>query len=44
MLEYTSILKSRPYLYLELKKASALKIQGLNDDDIKYKAVERRGL
>ncbi len=40
MLEYTSILKSRPYLYLEFKKASALKIQGLNDNDIKYKAVE----
>lgn len=40
MLEYTSILKSRPYLYLELKKASSLKIQGLDDKDIKYKAVK----
>jgi len=40
MLQYTSILKSRPYLYLELKKAINLKIQGLDDNDIKNKAIE----
>ena len=40
MLRYTSILKSRPYLYLEFKKASHLKIQGFCDDDIKNKAIE----
>lgn len=40
MLYYTSILKSRPYLYLEFKKASYLKIQGLSEDDIKDKAIE----
>lgn len=40
MLEYTSILKSRPYLYLELKKASVLKIQGFDYDEIKNKAID----
>ncbi len=40
MLEYTSILKSRPYLYLELKKACVLKIQGLDYNDIKKKSIE----
>ena len=40
MLQYTSILKSRPYLYLELKKAIGLIIQGFSIDDIKYKAIE----
>ena len=40
MLQYTSILKSRPYLYLELKKASQLKIQGFSEEDIKKKALE----
>lgn len=37
---YTSIIKSRPYLYLELKKASSLIIQGFSKKDIKTKAVE----
>lgn len=40
MLEYTSILKSRPYLYLELKKACNLKNQGLNEKEIKNKAID----
>lgn len=40
MLQYTSILKSRPYLYLELKKAIELIIQGFSIDDIKNKAIE----
>ena len=40
MQKYTSILKSRPYLYLELKKAAQLKIQGLNEDEIKMKAID----
>lgn len=40
MLQYTSILKSRPYLYLELKKASRLKNQGLDEETIRSKAIE----
>ncbi|MGN9166194.1 DUF1819 family protein [Tissierellaceae bacterium HCP3S3_D8] len=40
MLQYTSILKSRPYLYLELKKAIELIIQGFSIYDIKNKAIE----
>jgi len=40
MLKYTSILKSRPYLYLELKKATSLVSQGLTVEDIMSKAVE----
>lgn len=40
MLQYTTILKSRPFLYLELKKAAQLKIQGLDEDKIKNKAIE----
>lgn len=40
MLQYTSILKSRPYLYLELKKAIELVIKGFTIDDIKFKAIE----
>jgi hypothetical protein len=40
MLQYTSILKSRPYLYLELKKAALLKIQGLDEENIKNKAID----
>lgn len=40
MLQYTSILKSRPFLYLEFKKAAQLKIQGLDEDEIKSKAIE----
>ncbi|MBA5851816.1 DUF1819 family protein [Clostridium sp. cel8] len=40
MLSYTSIIKSRPYLYLELKKASSLIIEGFSKEDIKTKAIE----
>ena len=40
MLQYTSILKSRPYLYFELKKAIELVIKGFTIDDIKNKAIE----
>lgn len=40
MLQYTTILKSRPYLYLELKKVARLKIQGLDYNNIKNKALE----
>lgn len=40
MLQYTSILKSRPYLYLELKKVASMKIQGLDYNDIKNKAMQ----
>lgn len=40
MLQYTSILKSRPYLYLELKKASELKLQGMGEEIIRSKAIE----
>ena len=40
MQKYTSILKSRPYLYLELKKAAQLKIQGFNEGEIKIKAID----
>ncbi|MBU5425115.1 DUF1819 family protein [Tissierella pigra] len=40
MLQYTSILKSRPYLYLELKKAIELVIKGFTIDHIKNKAIE----
>ncbi|MDD2402416.1 MAG: DUF1819 family protein [Clostridia bacterium] len=39
MLKYTSILKSRPYLYLELKKAVHLVLQGLDRENIKNKAI-----
>lgn len=41
MQKYTSVLKSRPYFYLELKKAAQLKIQGLQDEDIIKNAVEK---
>ena len=40
MLRYTSVLKSRPYLYLEIKKASDLILQGFTNDDIKIKSIE----
>ncbi len=40
MQKYTSVLKSRPFLYLELKKAGQLKIQGFTDEDLMKKAVE----
>lgn len=40
MLKYTSILKSRSYLYLELKKAAQLTNQGLPIGDIKHKSLE----
>lgn len=40
MLQYTSIIKSRPYLYLEFKKASYLKLQGLDAKQIQTKALD----
>lgn len=40
MSEYTSVLKLRSYLYLELKKACNLKIQGFDESEIKNKSIE----
>lgn len=40
MSEYTSTLKSSSYLYLELKKACNLKIQGLDENEIRNKVIE----
>lgn len=40
MLHYTSILKSRPFLYLELKKAAGLILQGFSIQEIKEKSIE----
>ncbi len=40
MLKYTSILKSRPYLYLELKKAASLITQGLSIEEIINKSIQ----
>lgn len=38
-LEYRSTIKSMPFLYLEVKKAASLKIQGLSDIQIKEKSI-----
>ncbi|HHX23954.1 MAG TPA: DUF1819 family protein, partial [Thermoanaerobacterales bacterium] len=40
MLPYTSVLKSRPYLYLELKKASGLILEGFSIQEVKEKSLE----
>ncbi|AZR71952.1 hypothetical protein BBF96_00135 [Anoxybacter fermentans] len=40
MTKYKSTIKSMAFLYLELKKASGLYLQGLKVDEIKKKAVE----
>lgn len=40
MLKYTSVLKSRPYLYLELKKAIELVNKGIKIDEIRNYAIE----
>lgn len=40
MLQYTSVLKSRPYFYLELKKAANLRMQGFSEEEIRGKAIE----
>ncbi len=40
MLEYKSTIKARSYLYLELKKAASLYLQGISTDDIKQKALD----
>lgn len=40
MLEYKSTIKARSFLYLELKKASNLYLQGFSLDDIRQKALE----
>lgn len=40
MLKYKSTIKSRSFLYLELKKAAALYLQGFSIDEIKQKALQ----
>lgn len=40
MAKYKSTIKSMAFLYLELKKASGLYLQGLKADEIKKKALE----
>lgn len=40
MLKYKSTIKSKAFLYLELKKASSLYLQGFSVDDIKQKALQ----
>lgn len=40
MEKYTSVLKSRPYFYLELKKAAQLKLEGFDEKQILSKAIE----
>ncbi len=40
MLEYKSTIKARSYLYLELKKAANLYLQGFSIDDIRQKALD----
>ena len=40
MLEYRSTIKARSYLYLELKKAANLYLEGFSLDDIKQKALD----
>jgi len=40
MLKYRSTIKARSYLYLELKKAANLYLEGFLLDDIKQKALD----
>lgn len=40
MLKYRSTIKARSYLYLELKKAANLYLEGFSLDDIKQKALD----
>ena len=40
MRPYTSILKSRPFLYLELKKAAGLVLEGFSIQEVKEKSIE----
>lgn len=40
MLKYKSTIKARSFLYLEMKKASNLYLQGFSIDEIKQKALE----
>ncbi len=40
MLEYRSTIKARSYLYLELRKAASLYLQGFSIDDIRQKALD----
>lgn len=35
MLKYSSSMVSKPFLYLEMKKAALLKLEGLNDEKIR---------
>jgi len=40
MLKYSASMVSRPFLYLEMKKASSLRLEGLNDEEIRKKAMD----
>ena len=40
MLEYKSTIKTRSYLYLEMKKAASLYLQGFSADDLRQKALD----
>lgn len=40
MQNYSTILKTRSFLYLELKKAASLKLQGIAGEEIKQKALD----
>lgn len=40
MLKYSASMVSRPFLYLEMKKAASLKLEGLNDKEIRKKAMD----
>lgn len=40
MLKYSASMVSRPFLYLEMKRAASLKLEGLKDDEIRKKAID----
>ncbi|MCR6544411.1 DUF1819 family protein [Dehalobacterium formicoaceticum] len=40
MQNYSTILKTRSFLYLELKKAASLRLQGISGEEIKQKALD----
>lgn len=40
MLKYSASIVARPFLYLEMKKAGSLKLEGLNDEEIRKKAMD----
>lgn len=39
-MEYSSTIKSKPFLFLYFKKACNLELQGFSNDDIKDKAIK----